>query len=52
MQRRNFIRLVGGGAIASSLATLTACNDAFPAGAVAAWQGPCKEPDVRRWALA
>ena len=52
MQRRNFIRLVGGGAVASSLATLTACSDAFPAEAVAAWQGPGNEPDVRRWALA
>ena len=52
MQRRNFIRLVGGGVVASSLATLTACSDAFPAEAVAAWQGPGNEPDVRRWALA
>ena len=51
MHRRNFIRLVGGGAVASSLASLTACNDAYPAVAVAAWQGPGNEPDVRRWAL-
>ena len=51
MQRRNFIRLVGGGAVASSLASLTACSDVFPAEAVAAWQGPGNEPDVRRWAL-
>ena len=34
------------------MATLTACSDAFPAEAVAAWQGPGNEPDVRRWALA
>jgi hypothetical protein len=52
MHRRNFIRLAGGGAVASSLASLTACNDAFPAEAVAAWQGPGNEPDLRRWALA
>lgn len=52
MHRRNFIRLVGGGIVASSLASLTACSDAFPAEAVVAWQGPGNEPDVRRWALA
>ncbi len=51
MHRRNFIRLVGGGAVAASLANLTACSDAFPAEAVVAWQGPGNEPDVRRWAL-
>ncbi len=52
MYRRNFIRLVGGGAVASSLASLTGCSDAYPSEAVAAWQGPGNEPDVRRWALA
>ncbi len=51
MQRRNFIRLVGGGAVVSSLASLTACSDALPAEAVAPWQGPGSEPDIRRWAL-
>jgi hypothetical protein len=51
MHRRNFIRLAGGGFVASSLASLTACSDAFPAEAVAAWQGPGNEPDVGRWAL-
>ena len=49
--RRNFIRLLGGGAVVSSLASLTACSDDFPAKAVEAWQGPGDEPDVRRWAL-
>ena len=51
MHRRNFIRLVGGGAVGTSLASLSACSDAFPAEAVAAWQGPGDEPDLRRWAL-
>lgn len=51
MDRRNFIRLVGGGVVASALASQTGCSDAFPAEALAAWAGPGNEPDVRRWAL-
>ena len=50
--RRNFIRLLGGGIVVSSLSSLTACSDDFPAEAVEAWQGPGDEPDLRRWALA
>ncbi len=38
--------------MASSLGILAACSDAYPSEAVAAWQGPGNEPDVRRWALA
>lgn len=57
MQRRNFIRLVGGGTItAAALATTAALNGcasaAFPDTAVEAWQGPGTEVDPRRRALA
>jgi hypothetical protein len=57
MQRRNFIRLVGGRTItAATLATtasLTGCaSGAFPDAAVEAWQGPGTETDPRRRALA
>jgi nitroreductase len=54
MQRRAFIRLVGGGAVLASAAALGACSEAFPPEAVAAWQGPRDDEaqvDLRRWAL-
>ncbi|MDZ4145274.1 MAG: twin-arginine translocation pathway signal protein [Burkholderiales bacterium] len=50
--RRNFIRLVGGGAVLAATAPLAGCSSDYPAAAVAAWQGPREEPDLRRWALA
>jgi nitroreductase len=51
MDRRHFIRLAGGGALAAATAT-TGCS-AYPAAAVAPWQGPpADEADPRRWALA
>jgi nitroreductase len=50
--RRNFIHLVGGGAVAAATAPLAGCSSAYPAAAVSAWQGPGAEPDLRRWALA
>jgi len=52
MQRRLFIRLVGGGVVGGSLA---GCASGMPEEAVAAWAGPPPDPsagDVRRWALA
>ena len=57
MQRRNFIRLVGGGTITAATlvttASLTGCaSGAFPDAAVEAWQGPGSETDPRRRALA
>ena len=51
MQRRNFIRVVGGGVIAAAGATLAGCSNAMPPDAIAAWQGPGNEPDLRRWIL-
>ena len=52
MQRRHFIRLVGGGTAAAAAAVAVAgCSTDYPAEAVAAWRGPGDEPDLRRWAL-
>lgn len=52
MQRRNFVRLVGGGAVFAAAAPLAACSSALPDEAIAAWKGPGDEPDPRRWILA
>ena len=56
MQRRNFIRLAGGGTLAAATAgTLAACgvvDPRFPAEALEAWKGPVGETDLRRRAVA
>jgi hypothetical protein len=57
MQRRNFIRLVGGGTVTAATwvttATLSGCTSgAFPDATIEAWQGPGAEADPRRRALA
>lgn len=50
MDRRRFIRVVGGGAVLA--ATATGCSTTLPSEAVQAWQGPPEgETDLRRWAL-
>jgi hypothetical protein len=50
MDRRHFIRLAGGGTIVAVTATtLSACSSALPPEAIAAWQGPGEQADVRRW---
>ena len=56
MQRRNFIRLAGGGTVAAAttLSGLTDCSSALPAEAIEAWRGPdaaLATTDVRRWIL-
>jgi hypothetical protein len=52
MDRRHFLRIAGGGAIAAATATtLAGCSSDLPPEAIAAWQGPGNEPDVRRWIL-
>jgi len=53
MQRRNFIRLVGGGTVVAAT-TLTGCAPAMPPEAIEAWSGPdaaLAQRDVRRWLL-
>ncbi len=57
MQRRNFIRIAGGGSVAAALGAtaLTGCSAGMPAEAIEAWSGPgpdiASDPDVRRWLL-
>lgn len=57
MERRLFIRLVGGGVVAAaSVGGLSACSADLPAAALAAWSGPGQPPapgtDPRHWLLA
>jgi hypothetical protein len=52
MDRREFIRVVGGGIVVAAGASAAACSQGhLPPQAIAAWQGPGNEPDVRRWIL-
>lgn len=55
MQRRQFIRVSGGGVIAAALAAplgLSGCSSALPPEALSPWRGPAPgEADVRRWIL-
>ena len=59
MQRRRFIRLVGGGAVSAaavvSSAGMAGCSSSMPAEAIEAWQGPASalaaDGDMRRWLL-
>ena len=50
--RRNALRLIGGGVIAAATAGVAGCSNELPADAVSAWQGPGAETDLRRWVLA
>ncbi len=51
MNRRTFIRMIGGGVVFSATAGLTACSREMPPEAIEAWQGPKPETDVRKWIL-
>lgn len=51
MDRRAFIRVVGGGVIVAAGAVGAGCSTEMPPDAVAAWNGPGNEPDLRRWVL-
>jgi hypothetical protein len=53
MLRRQFIRLAGGGIVAAAgTAAVSGCSFAeVPSTAVAAWQQPSGEKDLRRWVL-
>lgn len=54
MQRRRFLRLAGGGVVlAATAGGLGGCSiAAVPPGAVAAWQGPPAQAELRHWVLA
>ena len=51
MDRRSFIRLAGGGVAVATAGGLGGCSGAFPPEALAPWDGPGSEADLRRWAL-
>ena len=52
INRRNFVRIAGGGVVLGATAGLTACSSTLPGEAVAAWSGPAADvTDVRHWVL-
>ena len=52
MERRAFIRVVGGGVVLVAGSALSGCVSVnVPRTAVTAWAGPTPEYDLRRWAL-
>ena len=51
MDRRNFIRVLGGGVVLAAGAGVAGCSGDLPPEALAAWHGPGEEPDLRRWLL-
>lgn len=51
MDRRAFIRVAGGGVVLAAGTGMAGCSSALPAEAIAAWQGPGAETDLRRWIL-
>jgi hypothetical protein len=51
MDRRTFIRLVGGGGVFAALPVTTGCESDIPPEAIVAWKGPLNETDVRKWML-
>lgn len=52
LNRRNFIRLAGGGVVLGATAGLAGCSSSLPPEAVAAWNGPAADTaDVRHWIL-
>ncbi len=52
INRRNFVRLAGGGVVLGVTAGLAGCSSTLPAEAVAAWSGPLAgTTDVRHWVL-
>jgi nitroreductase len=51
MNRRNFIRLLGGGLVLAAAPSLTSCSSEVPPKAIGAWKGPENETDVRKWIL-
>jgi len=51
MERREFIRVLGGGAVFAATAGLPGCSRGMPPRAIQAWKGPGAEAGVRRWIL-
>jgi len=51
MDRRKFVRVAGSGLVVAAAGAGAGCTQHMPAAAIAAWQGPGPEADVRRWIL-
>ncbi len=52
INRRNFVRIAGGGVVLGATAGLAACSSTLPDAAIAAWRGPASgATDVRHWVL-
>jgi len=51
MQRRQFIRVLGGGVVVAAGVSTSGCSNTMPSEAISAWKGPGNEPDARRWIL-
>ena len=51
MNRRKFMRVAGGGFVATAATASAGCTQQMPEGAIAPWKGPGQEADVRRWIL-
>lgn len=51
MNRRAFIRMIGGGIIVAAGTGTAGCSSGVPSEAIAPWQGPSTDADVRRWIL-
>jgi hypothetical protein len=51
MNRRRFIRVAGGGVVLAATVGTAGCAEPLPPEALAPWQGPGAETDLRRWML-
>jgi len=51
MNRRAFIRLLGGGVVFAALPSLSGCRSEMPPDAIAVWKGPEDETDLQKWIL-
>ena len=52
MNKRQFLRVAGGGVIAAAtLCSLPGCSSALPPEAIAAWKPPAEDLEIRRWVL-
>ena len=52
MQRRSFLRLVGGGTVAAATVGAAGGAQSVPADALQPWMGPPADAELRRWVLA